>query len=475
MDNRILFSFSNVTIRDNGETVFKDLDFSVKRCEHWALTGNADVLLQAIAGKKQVINGSTVKAQSVVLVGSTSQFKNLSNTGTFYHQQRFNSMDADDAQTVTQHLASIVPLGGNSYWKLQNALDKLNLSHLADKAIIKLSNGETRRLLLAEALLKNPALLLLDNPVAGLDITSRAAFNTLLQEVIASGIHIVVAVPEDEIPAAITHVAVIEGGNITSRQSIAGFKARGKANYVAFNGDLLKDLLNIQSDCQNIVSMKGVNIRYGDKVILDNIDWTVLPGERWAVLGHNGAGKSTLLSLINADNPQAYAVNISLFDKRKGTGESIWDIKKKIGYVSAELSKFFPPDQTCHQIIESGFYDTMGLFRKPASANAEIIKNWMDALEISAYADKIFARVPDNVKQLCLLARAMVKNPPLLILDEPCTGMDATQKLYFKTIINHICTTSNLTLIFVSHYPEEIPACVNRTLVLQNGSVVQAQ
>lgn len=469
-----IFSFTNVTIRNNGVPVLKNISFSILKGQQWAITGNGSLLLGAIAGKNQVLNGATQKAQNPVLVTGTTQFKNRSNMGGgFYHQQRFNAADADDALTVTQHLSQKVQQEG--YWNIENVLPLLNLVYLANESIIKLSNGETRRLLLAEALLKNPSLLLLDNPLAGLDVQSREAYNTLLEKIIASGIQVVLAVTATEIPPCVTHVALVEGEGLTATYTAAAFLAVDNKGMVPnpVTG-LLRQLLQPLPDFGHLIEMKGVNISYGDKHILKDINWSVKPGQRWALLGHNGAGKSTLLSLINADNPQAYANNITLFGRRRGSGESIWEVKKKIGFVSGDLANFFPTDQTCLQIIESGFYDTMGLFRKPSPENSKIINLWMQYLGIEAHATTLFSRAGANVKQLCLLVRALVKNPPLLILDEPCFGMDAAQKLFFKAIIDHICNHSRLALIYVSHYKEELPGCINHTLKLEQGRV-QAQ
>ncbi|KOS06834.1 hypothetical protein AM493_12960 [Flavobacterium akiainvivens] len=471
--NNTIFSFTDVTIRDNGVAVLKNISFSIQKGQQWAITGNGSILIEAIAGKKQLLNGTTQKAENPILVTGTTQFKNRSNMGgDFYYQQRFNSADADDALTVTEHLSQQAQTDG--YWTTENVLPLLNLGYLANESIIKLSNGETRRLLLAEALLKNPSLLLLDNPLAGLDVQSREAYNTLLEKITASGIQVVLAINATEIPKCITNVAVVEGENITGTFTPDEFSATAKENAISnSNCEKLGHLLQPIPEFEHLIKMRGVNISYGEKQILHNIDWTVKPGERWALLGHNGAGKSTLLSLINADNPQAYANDIELFDRKKGSGESIWDIKKKIGFVSGDLAKFFPTDQTCLQIIESGFHDTMGLFRKPLPNNMLTINLWMEYLGIEAHTGKIFSRADANVKQLCLLARALVKNPPLLILDEPCFGMDAIQKLFFKGIIDHICTHSPLAFIYVSHYTEELPGCINHTLMLEKGRVVQ--
>ena len=218
--------------------------------------------------------------------------------------------------------------------------------------------------------------------------------------------------------------------------------------------------------------MDKVHIQYGDKVILDDVNWELKTGDRWALLGPNGAGKSTLLSLINGDNPQAYANNIILFDKKRGTGESIWDIKKKIGFVSPELHQYFPTDNSCLQVIESGYYDTLGLFRPSNKERAGVALRWMKALEIDQYARTLLKNIPASAQRLCLLARALIKNPSLLIFDEPCQGMDDHQQLHFKNLIDTICSLSNVTLIYVTHYQHEIPNSVDKVLRLDKGKVV---
>jgi molybdate transport system ATP-binding protein len=218
--------------------------------------------------------------------------------------------------------------------------------------------------------------------------------------------------------------------------------------------------------------MDNVSIRYGDKLILDQVNWQMKQGERWMLVGHNGAGKSTLLSLINGDNPQAFANKIILFDQQKGSGESIWEIKKKIGYVSPELFQYFPSGNTCIQVIESGFDDTLGLFRASSKSKAEASLKWMKLLRIDEFAGKMLRNVPISVQRICMLARAMVKNPVLLILDEPCLGLDFEQQEQYRNVIDEICSLSNLSLIYVSHYQHERPLCITHTLKLEQGRVV---
>ncbi|MEO6632773.1 MAG: ATP-binding cassette domain-containing protein, partial [Mucilaginibacter sp.] len=411
----------------------------------------------------------------IALVEPRHHFRNLSNTADFYYQQRYNSSDSEDALTVEQYLNSIVPaVSHNNYWTFEKTTTLLNLGELLNKQIIKLSNGETKRLMLAAALLKNPVLLLLDSPLTGLDVDTRNKFNLIIDEIIGSGIAVIMATSPYEIPDSTTNIAVLQDGAVTQTFTKEEFKAELFLDQTPdeVDNEELKALLNTDSGkipYQNIVKMNDVFIKYGDKVVLNKINWQIIPGDRWALLGPNGAGKSTLLSLINADNPQAYANDIILFDKKRGTGESIWDIKSRIGFVSPELHQYFPTDNSCLQVIESGYYDTLGLFRPSQKTKADTGLRWMKALEIDKYARVLLKNIPASAQRLCLLARALIKNPDLLIFDEPCQGLDDHQQHHFKTLVDTICRLSNVTLIYVTHYQHEIPDSVTKVLRLDKG------
>nr|WP_294945353.1 ATP-binding cassette domain-containing protein [uncultured Mucilaginibacter sp.] len=490
-----LVCLSNATVKFNSTVIFDQLNFEVKEGGHWAITGKSgsgkSVLLQTIAGNVSISGGSVAYNFTdengnraidfhpyIAFAGTRHHFKNLANTGNLYYQQRYNSSDSEDALTVEQYLAAIKTNTHRPiYWTQEKVMTGLNLLHLRDKQVIKLSNGETKRLMIAAALLKNPALLLLDNPLTGLDVATRQYFNMLLGEVSASGITLIMATSAHEIPDVVQQVAVLNSGVISKTLSKEEFTANIAQQLDKPNLDSAALEALIQSNVQphnyaKIVAMNNVVIRYGNKTILNRINWAINPGERWALLGPNGAGKSTLLSLMNGDNPQAYANDITLFDKKRGTGESIWDIKSKIGFVSPELYQYFPTDNSCLQVIESGFYDTLGLFRQSNSAKAALALSWMKALEIDKYARVLLKNIPASAQRLCLLARALIKNPALLIFDEPCQGLDSHQQLHFKTVIDTICAISKVTLIYVTHYQHEIPDSVDRVLRLDKGEAV---
>ena len=213
-------------------------------------------------------------------------------------------------------------------------------------------------------------------------------------------------------------------------------------------------------DCHCVVDMKQVTIRYGERTILKDVDWTIMNGDRWALSGQNGSGKSTLLSLICADNPQSYACDITLFDRPRGSGESIWDIKKHIGYVSPEMHRSYKRNLPAIRIVASGLMDSIGLYAVPDEKDYGKCRWWMNIFGIGDLADRPFLQLSSGEQRLVLLARAFVKDPQLLILDEPLHGLDLWNRRLVKDVIETFCQRRHKTLIMVTHYESELPACM---------------
>ena len=233
------------------------------------------------------------------------------------------------------------------------------------------------------------------------------------------------------------------------------------------SADFTKESKDEKSDeTSEVVKLCNIHIGYDQRTILKDMNWTVLKGERWALLGPNGAGKSTLLSIVCADNPQSYANDIRLFGRKRGTGESIWDIKRHIGYVSPEMHNYYLKNVPCKDIVGSGLFDTIGLYRKCNEAQLEQCAKWMKIFGIFALAEKSFRNISSGEQRLCLLARAFVKEPDLLILDEPLHGLDVSNKLKTKKIIEDYCSDPDKTLIYVTHYIHEIPDCIHKQFLL---------
>ncbi|QJD97944.1 ATP-binding cassette domain-containing protein [Mucilaginibacter robiniae] len=486
-----LLSIHNATVKQANKIILHQINFTVHKGEQWLITGESGsgktALLQVLAGRLSLSSGNlnwqfnpsnatTTSHRPIALVDTKHHFRTKSNTSEFYYQQRFNSSDTENVATVEEYLTSLpVFNSGTIIWTYDEIIRRLQLEYLLNKPLIQLSNGETRRLLIAAALLKKPEILLMDNPLNGLDVQTRGAFSTLIDEIVASGITVIMSASTQEIPASITHIAYLKQGTIDKISTPEQFTrvTEPADNTPAINKETLQKLLsNNTQDFNDIVNLKNVTVTYNQLKILDSVNWQIKPAEHWALLGPNGAGKSTLLSLINGDNPQAYANDITLFDRKRGSGESIWDIKRKTGFVSPELYQYFPTDSSCLQVIESGFYDTLGLFRPSQPAKVQLATQWMQVLHINQYSRHLFKNIPASTQRLCLLARALIKSPPLLILDEPCQGMDEQQRMNFKSILDVICSLTSAALIYVTHYQQDIPDSVNKVLRLNKGKVV---
>ncbi|WP_373495636.1 ATP-binding cassette domain-containing protein [Aquiflexum sp.] len=493
-----LINIQNATVKQLGKTVFEGLDFQWEDGQHWAVVGQSGTLLTAfletLLGRTMVTQGLVERPYSETyqkqknldgeinsfrdLISTVSQqytFRNKSNIQNFYYQQRFNAMESEEAATVFDYLNEIeVKVPGP--WDIQRVLDFMRLKDLKEKSLIKLSNGETRRLAIATALIKNPKLLLMDQPLTGLDVQSRMDFGNILNDIVSAGIHVMMTTHSNEIPECISHVAVIGDKKIKKAIESNEFLdiERIDQEENGFDYQLLRKLLDGRKnqEFKVIVELNNVTVKYGDQRILDQVNWTILPGEKWALKGENGAGKSTLLSLVLGENPQAYANDIWLFDKKRGSGESIWDIKKQIGFVAPELSRFFPQNQTCLKVVLSGLFDTMGLFKKVSHDQENLARYWLKLFDLENTSDLLLRQVSLENQRFVLLARAMIKSPCLLVLDEAAQGMDEIQRKLFRKTIDQVCSIIPVTMVYVSHYEEDIPVCVDKVMRLSKGKVM---
>ena len=389
--------------------------------------------------------------------------------GTFYYQQRWNSQDMETTPLVRELLPEISDV---AFHELLYFL--FGLEEFMDKHIVLLSSGELRKFQLAKALMSRPSVLILDNPFIGLDAPTRVLLRNLLEKMIQMmHLHVILVLSrEDEIPSFITHVVPVDGLVCGKKEAYSkGTDVLEDVKKMYSNDACEPVLCNEQQDNteekEEIVRLNKVSIRYGERTILNELDWVVRKGEKWALTGKNGSGKSTLLSLICADNPQSYACDISLFGRKRGTGESIWEIKKHIGYVSPEIHRAYLKNIPAIDIVASGLHDSIGLYKRPRPEQMGICLWWMEMMGIASLHNRPFLTLSSGEQRLCLLARAFVKDPQLLVLDEPLHGLDTYNRRRVKQIIESFACRKDKTLIMVTHYEEELPACINHHLRLQ--------
>ena len=357
----------------------------------------------------------------------------------------------------------------------EHIYELFHMHHLLDKYTILLSSGELRKFKLASTLFSEPRVLIMDNPFIGLDADTRDQLKELLKSLTTEH-HlqiILVLSKSDDIPEFITHVVEVKDMKVYPKLTKEEYLAqRTPIPAHVLCEELEQAIINLpysdrEYHSQEVVKMNKVRIQYGERIILNNLDWTVNNGERWALSGQNGAGKSTLLSLVCADNPQSYACDIALFGNPRGSGESIWDIKKHIGYVSPELHRSYQRDMPAIRIVASGLTDSVGLYVKPKEEDMDQCRFWMKVFGLEGLEDRGFLKLSSGEQRLVLLARAFVKDPELLILDEPLHGLDNRNRRLVKDIIEAFCKRKNKTMIMVTHYKEELPACIDHSIFLK--------
>lgn len=400
--------------------------------------------------------------------------------GTYYYQQRWNQHDIDESTPTLGNLLEKIP--EHRPGLRQQLYSMFALEPILDKYIISLSSGELRKFQLTRALLPSPRVLIMDNPFIGLDAGTRDLLKGLLETLTReSGLTVILVLSKyDDVPEFITHVIPVEGMKVMPKLTREQFVQTARHTTTALPHDKANMIECLQNkditlipfypqDGGEILCMNDVSIRYGNRTILQNLNWTVHEGEKWALQGQNGAGKSTLLSLVCADNPQSYACNIRLFGHRRGSGESIWEIKRHIGYVSPEMHRAYMRDMPAIDIVASGLSDSVGLYCRPRPEQKETCRMWMDIFGISHITNQTFLKLSSGEQRLCLLARAFVKDPELLILDEPLHGLDLNNRQRVRDIIQLFCQRPHKTLIMVTHYTEELPDCITHSLTLKRN------
>lgn len=401
------------------------------------------------------------------------------NDRTYFLQQRWNQLEIDEnTPIVKDKLEEAYQMAGEDTperrKQQQHIYELFHMDKLLDKYIILLSSGELRKFKLATTLFSEPRVLIMDNPFIGLDADTREQLKQLLATLSAERALQVILVlsKSDDIPQFITHIVEVDGMKVgrkmTKQEYLNSRKPVPDHVLSPAQQQAIIDLpySNREYHNQEVVKMNKVSIRYGHRTILKELDWTVMNGERWALSGQNGAGKSTLLSLICADNPQSYACDIALFGNARGSGESIWDIKKHIGYVSPELHRSYQRDLPVIRIVASGLKDSVGLYVKPNEEDYEKCRFWMEVFGLKDMEERGFLKLSSGEQRLALLARAFVKDPELLILDEPLHGLDNYNRRLVKDIIEAFCKRQNKTMIMVTHYKEELPACIDHSIFL---------
>ncbi|CAI2443098.1 Fe(3+) ions import ATP-binding protein FbpC [Serratia ficaria] len=352
---------------------------------------------------------------------------------------------------------------------------QFGIAPLLSRRFKYLSTGETRKTLLCRALMPQPDLLILDEPFDGLDVHSRAQLAALLSDLCAQGYTLVLVLNRfDEIPDFIQQVGVLADCTLTSQGARPQVMAEALVAQLAHSENLQGLALpetedpaqpaGLPADRPLIVLRDGV-VSYNDRPILNHLDWQVNPGEHWQIVGPNGAGKSTLLSLITGDHPQGYSNDLTLFGRRRGSGETIWEIKRHIGYVSSSLHLDYRVSSSVRNVVLSGFFDSIGIYQAVSDRQQQLTDQWLALLGLGgAQGDAPFHSLSWGQQRLALIARALVKHPALLILDEPLQGLDPLNRQLVRRFIDVLIGQGATQLLFVSHHAEDAPQRITHRL-----------
>jgi molybdate transport system ATP-binding protein len=491
MKNPIVIKLENITLRVRDTFLLANTNWQIDKGQHWAILGpngaGKTSLVKALTGEVPVVRGTIYSRHELTQAGhagyvSFEQHQRLIEREERRDESRYFSGDLYRITTVYEILLESCAAPGCSTIDVEQIAAELKIQYLLEREIRVLSTGEMRKVQIARILINSPEILILDEPFDGLDQSSRTDLAQIIDDLMDdSRTVILVTHRQREILPNISHVLALGNGDVIfqgRREDIlmpprmellypSSFKTFFTIPAQAPEDGHKRHVTGASSEI--LVSMKNVTIKYEDTTVLNNVSWTMRTGENWIILGPNGCGKTTLLNLITGDNPQAYANEIYLFGQRRGSGESIWDIKRRTGMISSELQIRYRKPITAFEVVLSGFFDSVGLYRDYTPEQKETAEQWMEVLGIADKSDRVFNQLSYGEQRMQLLARSMVKIPQILILDEPCQGLDRNNRQRILDAIEVVGHQNKTNIIYVTHYPHEIPTCMTHLLQFEKA------
>lgn len=460
-------SFNKLRARLHDGRILKVDDWSLSDSETWGIIGTngsgKTVLSRLFAGDVRLSEGEVSGLPDDVLYVSLEAQREIIERER--HEDESDLMDRLDVGTLVSELL-------HPEEEVQEWVDKLRLGHLLNQGFRSLSTGESRKVLLVNAIRQQPELLILDEPLEGLDADSRALLEQALTELHASGQRILwVANRLDELPPWVDHLAFVhDAGLLVQGARDEVLNAPEVHGLIHFDKPLSEFPAPVTdyrlSENEPLVAMVNTSIQYGERVLFEQLNWRVEPGQHWAVTGPNGSGKTSLLQLITGDNPQCYRNELYLFGMKRGSGETIWDIKKHIGLVSSSLQWEYRATTNVLTTVISGLYDSIGLYQAAGDGDRRLAEQWLEIVGLRHKANQSLHHLSYGEQRLVLIARALIKQPPLLILDEPCQGLDDLSREMVLAFIRRLSEQERITLLYVTHHAVEIPAEVSHHLRL---------
>ena len=325
-----------------------------------------------------------------------------------------------------------------------------------NESLQTMSSGQQKRALLAYLIAQQPDYIVLDDVYSNVDVATQQHITNTLSKLSEQTLLIQLFFRKrDLLPCIDVVYQLNEKNEIVSAQVVDEFRKLSSPSTEKPHEFKLPTLYSENhNNLETLVELHSVSVKYGDKQVLSDINWTIHKGEFWQLTGTNGAGKSTLISMITGDNPKAYGQNMILFGRKKGSGETIWDIKRQIGYFTPTMIQQFTRTETVENMIISGLNDSVGLYTVPSDLQKDIAKSWLQMLGPS-FRNKNFQQLSLGQQRMVMVARAMVKHPPLLILDEPTIELDDENSRLFIDMVKAIAAEKQMAIVYVSHRAEE--------------------
>ena len=349
------------------------------------------------------------------------------------------------------------------------------VTKLLNRSLKSMSSGEQKRVFLHYLLAQKFDFMILDNPFDNLDIAARESLKTMFCKASQKTTFIQLVHRERDLLPFIESILTFDDKhNFILQPDKQDFLQQYQASQKNhFTGEIPPPLQLYENVQQELIKFQNVKVNYDEKPILQDITWTIRKGEFWHLRGPNGSGKTTILSMITGDNPKGYGQNLTLFGIKKGSGESIWTIKENIGYVTPSMVDLFSTRHTLAQMLISGFHDSIGLYIYPTDLQIDTANLWLKLVGMEEFTDKLFCLLSAGQQRMALVIRAMIKHPPLLILDEPIAGLDDFHSLLVVSLINKIADESNTAILYVSHQEEEglFPKQIFELITTENGAI----
>ena len=339
----------------------------------------------------------------------------------------------------------------------------------SNRKLSTFSSGQRKKKFLQYCIDQKPDFIIFDNPMDHLDQASRVELAKALEEM-ASHITIIQLINRsaDLLPFISNNRQINSDAFVLENISNEAHK-----NKIISQSGIPHPPHAFEQTEKVLIQMNNVSVSYQERPIVKNINWTINQGEFWQLIGPNGSGKSTLLSLINGDNPKGYGQDLYLFGRKKGSGESVWDIKKNIGYFATNMTSLFTRNHTLEQMILSGFFDSIGLYDLPTTLHKKIADEWLDLIGMKHLKNKMFKRLSVGQQRLAMIVRSVLKHPPLVILDVPVEGLDDESVALVCQLINLLKQESNMTIVYVSHRiePNLAPNSILELIPSEKGSI----